>query len=193
MLNLQFQTAVQILQLYQPYYCHVFQHGSELWLFILFRSMRVIDFFPVVFKEFYITHENFFYSFDVRSANFYLCSIPMAIEQWGFFIECHTYCDTGHLFKMVISEDPWHLHLMPIVCQWSCHYLSYDIGLSKLGFEHPTLQGERSNPPLRREYLNKVFKMHGWSIFIVCTDRKHGRESENIKTCVSFTFNMPKS
>ena len=23
-------------------------------------------------------------------------------------LACHTYCDTGHPFKMVISEDPWH-------------------------------------------------------------------------------------
>ena len=25
---------------------------------------------------------------------------------------CHTYCDTGHPFIMVISEDPWHSHLL---------------------------------------------------------------------------------
>ena len=35
----------------------------------------------------------------------------------------HTYCDTGHLFIMVISEDPWHLRLLPSVWQWSCQYL----------------------------------------------------------------------
>ena len=29
---------------------------------------------------------------------------------------CHTYCETGHPFIMVISEDPWHSH----VWQWSC-------------------------------------------------------------------------
>ena len=28
-------------------------------------------------------------------------------------LACHTYCDTGTLFIMVISEDPWHLHLLP--------------------------------------------------------------------------------
>ena len=26
-------------------------------------------------------------------------------------LACHTYCDTGHTFIMVISEDPWHSHL----------------------------------------------------------------------------------
>ena len=35
----------------------------------------------------------------------------------------HTYCDTGYPFIMVISEDPWHSHLMPSVWQRSCHYL----------------------------------------------------------------------
>ena len=45
-----------------------------------------------------------------RTANFDLCSVLMAIEH---SIACHTYCDTGHRFKMVISEDPWHSHLLP--------------------------------------------------------------------------------
>ena len=30
---------------------------------------------------------------------------------------CHTYCDTGPPFIMVISEDSWHSHLLPRVCQ----------------------------------------------------------------------------
>ena len=38
-------------------------------------------------------------------------------------LACHTYCDTGHKFIMVIPEDPRHSHLMPSVWQWSCHYL----------------------------------------------------------------------
>ena len=38
-------------------------------------------------------------------------------------------------------------HLMPIVWQWSCHYLFYNLGLSRLGFEYQTfcLLGERTN------------------------------------------------
>ena len=31
------------------------------------------------------------------------------------FLACHTYCDTGHPFIMVISENPWHSHLLPSV------------------------------------------------------------------------------
>ena len=38
-------------------------------------------------------------------------------------LTCHTHCDAALPFIMVISEDPWHSHLMPSVWQWSCHYL----------------------------------------------------------------------
>ena len=38
-------------------------------------------------------------------------------------LACQTYCDMGHPFIIVISEEPWHPHLLPIICQSSCHYL----------------------------------------------------------------------
>ena len=53
----------------------------------------------------------------------------MAIEQWGFSA-WHTYCDTEHPFKMAISENLWHYHLLPDV--W---HLFYDLGLSRPGIE----------------------------------------------------------
>ena len=51
---------------------------------------------------------------------FHLCSALMAIEH---SIACHTFCNTWHRFIMVISEDPWHSHLMLSIWKWSCHYL----------------------------------------------------------------------
>ena len=39
------------------------------------------------------------------------------------FLACHTNCDMGYLFIMVIYDDPSHSHLLPSVWQWSCHYL----------------------------------------------------------------------
>ena len=50
----------------------------------------------------------------------------------------------------VISEDPWHSHLLPSVWHGSwymCTTCFYDLGMSWIGFEHPTygLSGERSN------------------------------------------------
>ena len=37
-------------------------------------------------------------------------------------LACHNFCDTGHPFIMVISEDPWHSHLLPSAWHRSCHY-----------------------------------------------------------------------
>ena len=59
-------------------------------------------------------------------------------------LSCHAYCDTGHPFIMVFSEDPWHSHLLPSAWQWNCHWLvCRDRG--------STSRGERSTagPPLR--------------------------------------------
>ena len=72
-----------------------------------------------------------------RAANFDLCSALMAIEQWGFFSVPHllwhgTFVYNGHL------RGPWHSHLSPSVWQGSCPSCFYDLGLSRLGFEHPT-------------------------------------------------------
>ena len=64
-------------------------------------------------------------------------------------LACHTYCDTGHTFIMVNSKEPW--HSTPIADISLAVELSlpvfYDLGLSKLGFEHSTFRmlGERSN------------------------------------------------
>ena len=53
--------------------------------------------------------------------------LTYARHSWPFSsvasFTCHTYCDTAHPFIMVISEDPWHSHLLPNVKEWSCHYL----------------------------------------------------------------------
>ena len=65
----------------------------------------------------------------------------------------HTYCDTVLPFIMVISEDPWHSHLLPSVRQWSCHYLFLRLGSVAIGDRTPIsrTRGERSNstPPRR--------------------------------------------
>ena len=39
------------------------------------------------------------------------------------FLAKHIYRDTWHPFIKVISEDQWHSHLLPSVCQCSYHYL----------------------------------------------------------------------
>ena len=74
-------------------------------------------------------------------------------QSWSFStrgsLACPTYYNTGHPFVMVISEDTWH-NIMPSVWHWAVTTSFYDLGLSRLEFEHPTfrLRDERSN--LRR-------------------------------------------
>ena len=54
------------------------------------------------------------------------------------FLECHTYCDMGHPFIMVISGDPCNSQLLSSVWQWNVTTCFYYLVLSRLGFEHPT-------------------------------------------------------
>ena len=67
---------------------------------------------------------------------------PMTLSSEGS-LTCHAYCDTGHLFVMVISYDLWLVTLAPIlpsVKQVSCHYLFHDLSLSRCILGHNILQ-----------------------------------------------------
>ena len=75
-----------------------------------------------------ISHPRIYHSYgDVTITGEGLQILTYARHSWPLSGEgslaCHTYCATGHPFVMVISEDPWHSHLLPSVWQWSCHYL----------------------------------------------------------------------
>ena len=61
-------------------------------------------------------------------------------------LTCHTYCNTGLPFIMVISEDPLHSHLLPSVWQWSCHYLFLRFRFVATGDRTPIsrMRGQRS-------------------------------------------------
>ena len=63
-------------------------------------------------------------------------SWPLSSEGYS---ACHTFCDTGHPFSMVIFEDPWHSHLLLSVYQWSCHYLFLRIRSVAAGIRTPNL------------------------------------------------------
>ena len=62
---------------------------------------------------------------------------------WPFSSEgslaCHTYSDTGQSFIMVISDDPWHSHLLQSVWQWSCDYLFLRLRSVATGIRTPNL------------------------------------------------------
>ena len=76
-----------------------------------------------------------------RASNFDLYySALMAVEQWGFYIACHIFCDTG-------TRDT---HLLP--SSGAVTTCFNELGLWRLGFKHPTFRmlGESSNWPLHR-------------------------------------------
>ena len=77
---------------------------------------------------FFLFHSNIIHSYwDVTITGEELQILTYARHSWPLSSEgsiaCHTYCDTGLPFIMVISEDLWHSHLSPSVWQWNCHYL----------------------------------------------------------------------
>ena len=71
-------------------------------------------------------------------------------------LTCHSYCDTGHPIKMVISEDLRHLLLN--IQQMSCHHRFFDLDLSRQGFEHLTfpLRGESFYPLRHRRCCDRI-------------------------------------
>ena len=111
----------------------------------------------------------------MKGRKFCSCSALMAIEQWGF-LACHTSSDTGHPFIMVISDDHWYSHLLPFSSR-AVTTCFYDLGPSRLGFEHPTLgksrlgfehptfrfRGERASP-LRNHRGNRIWILCGAAV-----------------------------
>ena len=70
------------------------------------------------------SHSRFFHFYgDVTITSEWLHSLTYARHSWplssGGSLACHTYCDTGHPFTMVIPEDQGHSHLLPSVYQRS--------------------------------------------------------------------------
>ena len=100
-----------------------------------------LDFF-VPLKNFLLIRKRYHYLWKLQILTYARHSWPLRSE---CSLACHTYSDTGHPFIMVICEDPWHSHLLPSSgAVTSCFY---DLGLSRLVFEHPTLllTGQCSN------------------------------------------------
>ena len=84
--------------------------------------------FVCMFIWSFSSHSRIFHSYGgVTIAGEELQILTYARHSWPLSSEgsltCHTWCDTGLPFIMVISEDPWHSHLLLSVWQWSSHYL----------------------------------------------------------------------
>ena len=91
----------------------------------LFNSNKIVCLFGV-FRRTQYSYPIHSYE-DVTITGEELKILKYAFELWPFSSEgpsvWHTYCDTGHLFMIVISDDPWHSHLLLNVLQSRYHYL----------------------------------------------------------------------
>ena len=70
---------------------------------------------------------------------------PLSLSSEEDSLTGHIYCETGHPFLLVISEDPWHSHL-PSAWQWYCHYLLFRLRSASAGIW--TLNHPLSGPTL---------------------------------------------
>ena len=123
--------------------------------------MRKICLFVCFFGVFRPTREFFTHTetspFQWRASNFDQCKAPMAIEQWEFF-RCHIYCDTGHPFIMVISEDPWHSRLLRAFGSGDVTICFYEWGNRTLYLPHARRTLKPTAPPrrsIRKTYFEK--------------------------------------
>ena len=113
---------------------------------MLNRKMTGLILHLVIFFRFSLfiwglsSHSRIFHSYGRhhnrwRAANFDICRQSWPLTSDGS-LACNTYCDTGHPFIMVNCEDTrtycWAFS-SGAVATWF-----YDLGLSRLGFEHRT-------------------------------------------------------
>ena len=112
----------------------------------------------LVYLRFHIPLENFHSYGDVTIIDEGLQILTCTWHSWPLSskgsLVCLIYCDMGHPFIMVISEDPWHSCLLPSVWQWSCHYLFLQLRSVVAGIRTPNLPHARqtlwSTAPLQQ-------------------------------------------
>ena len=97
---------------------------SFVWLFGAYRL--TLEFFTHMEKS----------PLPVKGCKFWLM-LGIYGQQWGLFSVPH--CNTGHPFIMVISEHPWHLHLLLSVWPWSCPNLFLRLRSVAAGIQTPNL------------------------------------------------------
>ena len=112
--------------------------GEQIWIFdlsfifcflpLLFTLVTQVTLFVCLFVRGFSSQWRIFNSYEyVTMTGEWLQILTYARHLWllsgNGFLACHTYCDIGHPFIMVISEDLWQSHLLPSVWQQICHYL----------------------------------------------------------------------
>ena len=126
--------------------------GTDIYINTLFMTFEQLRLFVCGFSS----DSRIFHSYgDVNITGEWLQILTHARYLWPFSSEgsltCHTYCDTGHPSIMVISEDPWHSHLLPSGRQCSCHFLFLRLMSVGAGIRSPNLpRAGRINRPRHR-------------------------------------------
>ena len=95
-----------------------------------------------------------------RAANFdLLCSALIAIEQWGFFSVPHLLWHGASVYNCHLRGSVTHTPITERLAAVSTCF--YDLGLSLLGFEHPTfrLWGKRSISIFRNKIYDWTFRI----------------------------------
>ena len=104
--------------------------------------------FLLVYLGYFWSHSRIFFThmktYDMETINGEeLQLLTYAWHSWPLSSEgslaCHTCCATDLPFIVVISEGPWHSHLLPSVQQWSCHYLFLRLRSVTAGIRTPNL------------------------------------------------------
>ena len=168
-------------------YCYTFRYVIWNTFHVYFICQLCSFLFVYLFIWGLSSHLRIFHSYgDVTNSGEGLHILSYARHSWPLSSEgsvaCHTHCDTGHPFIMVISEDPWHSHLLPNVWQWSCHclflplrYVAARIQTSNI----PRLRGQRIKPLCHRcgamqfSLSDDLNKYHSWIIQAQTFDVKH--------------------
>ena len=126
------------------------------------RCSKIVTIWPCLsFFLSFVPLENFSliwrrHCYRGKAANFDLCSALIAIEQWGLFSVPHLLWHGSSVYNgdlrgpvtLALIAEPLAVELpLPVF---------YDLGLSRLGFKHPTfrLRGKRSSLLHQRGNIN---------------------------------------
>ena len=153
------------------------------------------DFWKILGVRSLSSHSRIFHSYgDVNIAVEGLQIFTYARHSWPLSSEgsltCHTYCDMGLPFIMLISQDQWHSHLLLSVWQWSCPYLILWHRSVATRDQTPIscMQGKRSTSTPLRRFLNseQMYTILLWLWFWSCVDLKGIWGSDSDPTLVIF-------
>ena len=159
----------------------------------LIKTAPINNFFLFIWRL--LSHSRIFHSYgDITIAGERLQILTYARHSWPLSSEgsltCHTHCETGLPFKMVISEDPWHSHLMSSVWQWSCHYMFLWLRSVATRDWTPISRMRQANAlplrhrggPINKHICAELWSQH-WSVLYV---KKNLIESSTNKDLVEF-------